>query len=229
MKIFVVVVLLAIALVALARWTAAEDAAIASARWMQAAGPGAVVAIAVVYTGAILVLLPVSLLDLAVGFAFGFGWGGLLVMPLCLVGATLAFRLGRGLLRSRVQRRFGRDPRAVSLDQAIGSRGLLLVVLLRLSPVPFSLANYLLSVTSVRTRDFVLGTLVGALPFTLLFVYLGSLAPSAVALVRRGGTHPVELAMLAVGVAAAVAIGFTMMRLLRRAILSAPRLESGHG
>ena len=51
-----------------------------------------------------------------------------------------------------------------------------MVFLLKLSPLcPFAIMNYALGVTQLRLRDFVLASLVGTVPGTLLYVWLGSL------------------------------------------------------
>jgi uncharacterized membrane protein YdjX (TVP38/TMEM64 family) len=64
-------------------------------------------------------------------------------------------------------------------DAAVGAQGFRVVLLLRLSPLfPFNLLNYALGLTRVRLRDFVLASLPGMLPGTLLYVYLGSLVTS---------------------------------------------------
>ncbi len=57
-----------------------------------------------------------------------------------------------------------------------------MVLLTRLSPVfPFVLLNYLLGLTAVRTPSYVLANLLGMLPATFLFVYIGAAARDALA------------------------------------------------
>src|SRR5205814_867142 len=66
-----------------------------------------------------------------------------------------------------------------AFDRAIGREGLKIVLLVRLSPIfPFTLLNYALGLTRVAVRDYVVGSLIGMLPGTLMYVYLGSLVTS---------------------------------------------------
>jgi hypothetical protein len=95
--------------------------------------------------------------------------------------------------------RFGGDPRVRALDAAIASRGLPLVLLLRLSPLfPFNFLNYALALTGLSGRSYAVGTAVGMLPFTAASVYVGALAGGGDA------PRPVQWALAAVGVLDAV-------------------------
>lgn len=147
--------------------------------WSRSAGWLGAVAYGLAYVAATVLLLPGSVLTLGAGFAWGPVLGVALVSPVSVLAATAAFALGRSLLRARVERRVGKSPRLAAIDRAIGEHGLKLVVLLRLSPVlPFNALNYALSATRVRLRDYVLGSAIGMLPATILYVYLGSLVTS---------------------------------------------------
>jgi len=63
-----------------------------------------------------------------------------------------------------------------SIDTAMNTHGLKIMVLLRLSPIiPFNLLNYLSGTTGISFRDYTLA-LFGILPGTCLFVYIGATA-----------------------------------------------------
>ena len=98
-----------------------------------------------------------------------------------------------------------------------------IVFLLRLSPaVPFTLLNYLLGLTRVRFRDFVIAS-VGMLPGTLLYVYYGKLAGD-VAAAAGGAATPhgtAHYAVLGLGLVATIAVTVLITRLARRALDSA--------
>lgn len=145
--------------------------------WIRSAGAAGVVVFAVVYVAAAVFMLPGSVLTLMAGFAFGPVWGTVLVSPVSVLAATLAFQLGRTVARERVASRAGGDLRFSAIDRAIGDQGFRVVALLRLSPVlPFNLLNYALGLTRVSLRDYVLASWIGMLPGTVLYVYLGSIA-----------------------------------------------------
>ena len=65
--------------------------------------------------------------------------------------------------------------RVARLDALLGRRGIAAVVAVRLVPVlPFTAINYAAGLTSVRTRDYAIGTAVGIVPGTFSFVALGA-------------------------------------------------------
>ena len=101
------------------------------------------------YVTATVLLLPGSLLTLVAGFVFGLGYGFAMVSFSSVVGASLAFLIGRFFAREWVAERLTGMPRFAALDAAIAERGALIVLLTRLSPVfPFNLLNYALGLTA---------------------------------------------------------------------------------
>jgi len=147
--------------------------------WIRSAGWTGVFVFVPVYVAATVLFLPGSVLTLGAGFAYGIGFGTLIVWVASNLGAFVSFLLGRTLAREWVAARVLANPRFAALDQAVATEGLKIVMLTRLSPVfPFSLLNYAFGVTRVSRRDYVLGSLVGMLPGTLMYVYLGSLLTS---------------------------------------------------
>ncbi len=188
--------------------------------WMQAAGAIGVLAFAAAYILATVLLLPGALLTAGAGLAYGPLWGTLLVSPVSVAAATLAFTLGRTVARSWVARRTEGDSRFRAVDAAIGRHGLRIVVLLRLSPVfPFNVLNYALGLTGVRLRDYVIGSFVGMLPGTLLYVYLGWVVGSLAAPSDgAGAAGPARQALLVVGLVATIAVTAYVTRVARRAL-----------
>ncbi len=102
--------------------------------------------------------------------------GSAVVLPANVAAAVVTFGLGRRLGRNWLVRRLNRNRRLTAVDRAIRQAGLKIVFLLKLSPLcPFAIMNYALGATQLRLRDFVWASLVGAVPGTLLYVWLGSL------------------------------------------------------
>ncbi len=198
--------------------------------WIRAAGPGGVAVYGAVYVAATLLLLPGSALTAGAGFAYGPLWGTLLASPVSVLAATLSFALGRTVARGWVARRIADWPRFAAVDHAIGEDGFRTVLLLRLSPLfPFNLLNYGLGLTRVRPRDYVLGSLLGMLPGTALYVYLGSLVTSAGELSSgrasdAGAAGPV---LYWVGFGATLVVTVVITRSARRALDRALATPSG--
>lgn len=192
--------------------------------WIRDAGALGVSIFALAYVAAAALLLPGSLLTLGAGFAYGPFWGFLLVSPVSVLAATVAFLIARFLARDWIARRTASDPRFAAVDAAVAHDGFKIVVLLRLSPIfPFNLMNYALGLTRVRLRDYVLASWIGMLPGTALYVYLGSLVTSASALLsgsaRDAGTWGTVLYWL--GLLATVAVTVVVTRIARRALANA--------
>lgn len=188
--------------------------------WIRGAGATGVAVYAAAYITATLLLLPGSLLTAGAGLAYGPILGTLLVSPVSVTAATLAFLLGRTVARDWVAKRTGRDARFAAIDAAIGRHGFKIVALLRLSPViPFNLLNYALGLTGVRLRDYVLGSFVGMLPGTLLYIYLGSLVTTVSALGNdRGPAGTAQQILYWAGLGATVVATLFITRIARRAL-----------
>ncbi|KAL8105192.1 hypothetical protein AgCh_029113 [Apium graveolens] len=91
------------------------------------------------------------------------------------VGASVAFILGRTIARSFVISKSKNYPQFQAVSLAIEKSGFKIVLLLRLVPFfPFSMVNYLLSVTPVPLGQYVLASWLGMMPMTLALVYIGT-------------------------------------------------------
>lgn len=207
-----------VALLPIGRW------AIGLVEWVHRAGAAGVGVFALVYVLAAALLLPGSVLTLGAGFAYGPVWGTLLVSPISVLAATVSFLLARFVARDWVSRKVARDPRFAAIDTAVGESGFKIVALLRLSPVlPFNLMNYALGLTRVRLRDYVLGSWVGMLPGTMMYVYLGSLVTSASQLAsgQRPDAGPWGRVLYWGGLAATLLVTIVITRIARRALSTA--------
>ena len=161
-------------------WLAASVAYIREAR---AVG---VALFALLYVVATVFFLPGAVLTMGAGFAYGPVLGVLIVSPVSVLAASVAFMVGRFVARDWIARRVADDRRFAAIDDAIADEGFKIVMLLRLSPLfPFSLLNYALGLTKVSFRDYAVASWLGMLPATVLYVYLGSVVTSLGALSGR--------------------------------------------
>jgi uncharacterized membrane protein YdjX (TVP38/TMEM64 family) len=143
---------------------------------LSAAGDGNAFAPAAAVIGSALLvaaLVPRTLLALAGGALFGTVLGALYVLVGITSGAALAFCVGRLLGRRFVSTRL--RGRVAIVEAAVARRGIWAVVVCRLIPiVPFAISNYAFGTTSVRPRQMIAGTMLGALPATVAYAALGS-------------------------------------------------------
>ena len=222
-------VLVAIAAVALLawvwfRWIAPHEAAIE--RWIAELGPWAPVIYLAIFAVATSLFLPKSMFAMAGGAIFGPWWGLVWVFAGSLVAANIAFLLGRHVLRDRVRRSLQGHPTLSAIDASIASRGLRLVVLLRMAPISFALMNWLLSASRISYPSFLVGCL-GLLPGTLSTVLLGfaarhtaDLAATASGDGRSGDSIAREVAIYS-GVLASVLVTVVVTRIAVKAVKDA--------
>jgi phospholipase D1/2 len=103
--------------------------------------------------------VPVMLLIAATGIAFGPILGPIYAMAGCLASGSCGFALGRWMGLRRVQELGGE--RIVRLTGTLKRNGTLAVFLLRKVPVHYLLANIVVGASTVRYRDFIVGTILG--------------------------------------------------------------------
>jgi uncharacterized membrane protein YdjX (TVP38/TMEM64 family) len=116
--------------------------------------------------------IPRTVFTLAAGLLFGPVLGIVLSLVGTALSAMLAFVVVRWLARDLVEPHLDRGIlRAV--DARLRRRGWLAVASLRLIPaVPFSVLNYCSALSSIRFRDYLVGT-VGVIPGSVALVVLG--------------------------------------------------------
>lgn len=153
-------------------------------QWIDAHKETAWVVFIGAYIAATVLMVPGSILTVAAGYVFGVLYGTALVSISSILGATLAFIIGRALGRGWVRNRIGSDARLAAIDKATEQRGFFVMLLLRLSPIfPFNVMNYLMSLTGMRLSHYFFGSWIGMLPGTLLYVYIGSAASDLTSLI----------------------------------------------
>ena len=206
--------LLAALLLPVREWTTALLA------WIGERGAWASAILALAWIPSAVLLVPGTILTLGTGFLLGLERGLAVVSLGSTVGATAAFLVGRTLGRDWVRRRIGERRTFEGIDRAIEAEGLKVVLLLRLSPlVPFNALNYALALTGVRLRDYVLGSWVGMLPGTLLYVWLGAGARSLAAIAAGTAEHRgAWLLLFGAGLAATALAVVLVARAARRAL-----------
>jgi uncharacterized membrane protein YdjX (TVP38/TMEM64 family) len=171
--------------------------------WIEDQGAWGVVIFGVVYIVATVFLLPVSVLTVVAGLAFGLAIGFPLVVVSATIGATLAFLAARYLVHKRVATLVAKRPNFKAVNAAVSEGGWKIVGLLRLSPlVPFNLQNYFYGITDVKLVQYVPATFFGIIPGTLLYVYLGAAGRAA----SGEGGGPLQWTFFAVGLIATIAV-----------------------
>jgi uncharacterized membrane protein YdjX (TVP38/TMEM64 family) len=120
-----------------------------------------------------LVFIPRTFLGIAAGLLFGFVWGTVLAIAGALAGAAAGFALWRWIGEGQVD--LEATPWLGPLLERAERDGWRTVAIVRLIPaLPHSLANTGLALTRIGWTDYLVGSLLGMLPMTLVQVDVGA-------------------------------------------------------
>lgn len=145
--------------------------------WLIDAGPWSRILFVIAYATLICLTVPGTALTVFGATFFGLVEAYVLVLIGATLGAAISFVIGRALGRDAVESllsRGGMFDRIQKITRSFESRGVIAVAYLRMAYVPFVVLNYLAPLTGIRFRDFILGTFLGILPGSFVFVFLGN-------------------------------------------------------
>ena len=142
---------------------------------------GALAGFGLIYIAVVALSIPgAALLTMIGGFLFGWLAAGLLVVVAATAGATVTFLVARTSLGDVLVRRAG--PRLNALARGFRDDAFNYLLFLRLVPLfPFWLVNIAPALFDVRLSTFVAATLIGIIPGTFAFAFLGSGLDSIIA------------------------------------------------
>ena len=188
--------------------------------WIEGLGPLGPAILILLETVTVVFVLPGIVLTLGGGYLFGFVAGTLYMMTGTTLGATLAFLIGRWFFGERMRRYVLEHPKLGLISDEFTPEGWKIVLLTRLIPLfPYKLSNYFFGLIGFRLWHFVLGTVVGLLPITMVLVYAGSLAHDLTTLgVDTATRSPLVWALYVAGLVAAIIAVAYITRHARRAL-----------
>lgn len=127
-----------------------------------------------VYVGVISLSLPGALImTLSGGFLFGPWIGAVLADLGCSIGAIIVFAVCRLTVGDSLDRRL--SPRIKAFEEGFRKDALLYLLTLRLIPVtPFWLVNLAAGLIGAPARPFIVATVMGILPASLIYASLGA-------------------------------------------------------
>jgi uncharacterized membrane protein YdjX (TVP38/TMEM64 family) len=186
----------------------------------------------VLHAVAVVVLLPGVFFPLAAGFLFGIGAGTVYSLLGKVLGSLCAYWIARRMfggevVPERARRAFDRYPLLHALHQQLDAADWRTVTLIRLVPlIPFKLSNYMFGWMRFRTSAVLIGTTIGAFPYSLVNAYLGALAADLTSLIEHPPTSPrawgLYGATALLTAAASVAVARRALAALRRAAQQSP-------
>lgn len=122
-------------------------------------------------------LLPVTPLIISAGYLFGSFSGVAYATVAICAAASVTFLLSRTLLRQQVENSVAKDEQFRKINAAAECEGFKIILLLRLSPLlPFAATSYVLGLSGVSFAEYLLATLFGYFPWTVILVCSSTIA-----------------------------------------------------
>lgn len=118
-----------------------------------------------------LVFVPVAVVAGVAGLMFGTAVGFPVALAAATAGATIAFVIGRRLGGSALD-----DVQGIRIARVrvwIAERGVLAVIVARVTPLPSGLVNYAGGLTTLSLRTFLAGSVLGYVPRTFAYAAVG--------------------------------------------------------
>lgn len=204
--------------IALLRMLPTEAWLTAVQSWVKDLGVTGWVIYALVYAVCCVFFIPATILTLGAGAIFGLAKGTGIVVVGATLGATLSFLLARTVLRKKVEAMTAGNAKFRALDRAIEKEGAKIVFLIRLAPIfPFTYINYAFGLTGVKLLPYTMSTMLGIVPGTFAFIYLGFSGAQAAA----GEADQTRMLINIVGAVLALLATIFVARVATRAIRKA--------
>lgn len=154
------------------------------------------------------------------------GWAGLPGMIASYaLAAALGYELARRLDQDKLRGFLHRFPKADAVLAELKNQSWQLILLTRLSPVlPFALMTFVLAIVGVPRGRFLGASILGMLPRSLFFYWLGTKAPDVLALLRDPDEGTLsKLVLLALVVASVMGLYVVFNRALQRVLRRSTR------
>lgn len=117
--------------------------------------------------------LPATPFTIAGGYVYGHASGLLFAMVGTTLASIVTFMMSRYLFRDYLKKRL--STHYAGFDSRFDNSGILTVAAMRVIPIlPFDAVGYVAGVSSIRFRDYLIGTLIGELPGAFVLTMLGS-------------------------------------------------------
>ncbi|MCG5483324.1 MAG: TVP38/TMEM64 family protein [Sinorhizobium meliloti] len=178
-----------------------------------------------IYVAAVVFSIPAaSVLTVSAGFLFGWLAGAAVAVLAATLGACLLFVAARGAFSDLLRRRAGGFLERFA--EGFQANAFFYLLVLRLAPVfPFFVINIAPAFFEVKLRTYAMATLVGIVPGTLAYSWLGCGLGDVIALASESGrelalsdfvTTDVSLALVALAFIAALPLAFRLIQSRRK-------------
>ena len=186
--------------------------------WIEKLGVYAPLGFITLFVALTPVFVSVDTLCFVAGLLFSIGAAELYMVIATYIASALIFILGRYLIKNKVIAFIAKHKYLAALDVAIDNQPSKLMFLLRLTPLPFAMLSYALSVTRVSFWPY-LGATTGILIYNASLVYMGYTTKHFAGLVS-GSTKQsgVSFPLLVLGIVILLAVLFYITKKARETI-----------
>lgn len=186
----------------LGEWLGWRDQLRAMERWIDSFGVLGVFVFMAIHIAVTILGVPSSPLTAAAGALFGAAVGTVTALTGSVVAATVSFLIARHLTPASWQRRLRSSRTFLHLNRLVKRRGALVVLATRLiNLLPFAVVNYGFGLTRVPLKTYVIWTIVGKIPGTVVLVVGVDLVVEAISDDRLPWAQLVILLVIAIGLA----------------------------
>ncbi|OIN66040.1 TVP38/TMEM64 family protein [Exiguobacterium sp. KRL4] len=142
--------------------------------WILSFGMWAPILYILLYTIRPLIFFPASVLSITGGLAFGALMGTVYTVIGATLGAVVAFLVAKKLGTGLIKQKDGAG-KVEQIQRQLEKNGFIYVLIFRLLPIfNFDLISYAAGLSKVRLLPFFLATLIGIIPGTFAYNFLGS-------------------------------------------------------
>jgi uncharacterized membrane protein YdjX (TVP38/TMEM64 family) len=121
-----------------------------------------------------LFLIPITPIEIASGFLFGFPVGTLYTLTGKLLSAFLNYTLSQTVAKNPATKLTSKFPLLQGIQTSLVTGGWKIATLIRLCPIPFGAVSFAFGLTSLSKKQYAVATLLSILPTTLAFSALGA-------------------------------------------------------
>ncbi len=127
-----------------------------------------------VYSISVVFAIPASILSIAAGPLFGFWQGLIYVIIASNIGCHISYFIAKLLGKDAILKYFKGNDFINSATTKAQENAFVFMMYVRLIPLfPFAAVNYLSGILNIEYKKYALGTFLGMIPGTAVYVYLG--------------------------------------------------------
>ena len=138
-----------------------------------------------------------------------------------------SFRILKYFFKDRIQKKINKNEKLAAIDDLIEKDGWKMLMMLRNVPIINSMfLNYICGITKMTFSRFAIASLIGRLPTSIMYVYIGYMARYAYGMQRADYTH-VDRYIIYLGLFAAVGSTLYLIYLCKKTLKKkAPSISS---